>query len=586
MVVRSTKRFSTGGRRGDWRGVVAWSLIAPAVVLSACTYSSRLALLHEGSVVSPSAQARARADLIYYLLAGEFALRRADYPAAAGYYREAVRRSDDLEVLKSAFKLALHDKDYAAAIGLAERWRARDPDNVELKQMLAVTYVMARRFEDAMLTLEDLVGREGVNQDRVFTTLGATLVAEMPLEAAERMEEMAERFSDNPRAQYVYAVFLLDTGAYDKVIEAAKKAVALDPGFANARLLQGWALISSGRVEEGLAEAAAAVEIAPDNANVRTNYAKLLLDNDRPEEALREFRLIHARHPHNPDVIQALGILSLRQGDLESASAFFEDLQAFPKRQVEAVYYKGRVAEAQGKLEVALAIYRAVPRGEFFKKAQISIAEVYRKAGDLKKSLEHLEAVRVLAEDEEERVEFYLVQGSVLGDAGRYREAIALYTRAMDEHGELTSLLYARGLAASELGLLARAEADFTQILKTEPDNADVLNAFGFTLADYNVRLDEAKRYIERALMLSPDNPAILDSMGWIEFRLHNVEVAERYVRRAMAAMRHPEVFGHLVEILCAQRRVVEAVRSLEEGLTHFPDNDYLQSLRDSCVRR
>ncbi len=586
MVVSFTERFSTEGRSDDRRGVVAWSLIAFAVVLSACTFSPRLALLHEGSVVKPSAQARDRAELIYYLLAGEFAVRSADYPAASGYYREAVRRSDDLEVLKSAFKLALHGKDYTAAVGFAERWRARDPDNVELKQILAVTYVMARHFEDAMLTLEDLVGREGVNENRVFTTLGATLVAEMPSEAAERMKEMAERFSGNPRAQYVYAVFLLDTGAYDEVIEVTKKAVALDPGFANARLLQGWALISSGQVEKGLAEAAAAVEVAPDNVNVRLNYAKLLLDNDRSEEALREFRLIHVGRPHDPDVIQALGILSLRHGDLESASAFFEDLQAFPKRQVEAVYYKGRVAEEQGKFKAALAIYQAVPRGEFFKKAQISIAEVHRKAGNLKKSLEHLEAARTLAEDEQERVEFYLAQGSVLSDAGRHREAIALYTRAMEEHGELTSLLYARGLAASELGLLERVEADFTRILKTEPDNADVLNAFGYTLADYNVRLEEARRYIERALALSPDNPAILDSMGWVEFRLRNVEVAEGYVRRAMAAMRHPEVFGHLVEILCAQRRDAEAARSLEEGLMHFPDNDYLQSLRDGCSRR
>lgn len=536
-------------------------------------------------MIPPSAQSRDRADLIYYLLAGEFAVRRADYPAAFGHYREAVRRSDDLEVLKSTFRLALHGKDYAGAVALAERWQARDPDNVEIRQMLAVTYVMARRFEDAMLTLEDLIGRQGVNQDRIFTTLGATLVAEMPSEAAARMKEMAERFSDNPRAQYVYAVFLLDTGAYDEVVEAAKKAVALDPGFAGARLLQGWALVSSGRVEEGLVEAAAAVEIAPDNVNLRFNYAKLLLDNDRPEQALEALRFVHDRRPNNPDVIQTLGILSLRQGDLESASAFFEALQAFPRRRDEAVYYKGRVAEQQGKLKAALAIYQAVPHGKFFKKAQISIAEVHRKAGDLKKSLEHLETARALAEDEEERVEFYLAQGSLLGGAGRHREAIALYTRAMEEHGELGSLLYARGLAASEIGLLDRVEADFMQILKTDPDNADVLNALGFTFADYNVRLDEARRYIERALTLSPDNPAILDSMGWVEFRLHNVEVAEDYVRRAMAAMQHPEVFGHLVEILCAQRRDAEAARSLEEGLGHFPDDDYLQSLRGGCSR-
>ena len=113
----------------------------------------------------------------------------------------------------------------------------------------------------------------------------------------------------------------------------------------------------------------------------------------------------------------------------------------------------------------------------------------------------------------------------------------------------------------------------------------DALNSLGYVLADHNVRLDEAKAYIQRAYALQPDNPAILDSMGWVEFRLNNIEVAESFIRRAVASLRHSEVFGHLFEVLCARKRVVEAAAVLAEALTEFPEDDYLQSLRGRCTQ-
>ncbi len=564
-------------------GFYGFTAVFLLALLSACSFV-RPSLLHEGATVSRSAEARQRADLVYHLLAGEFAARHANFPAAFRYYLGATRRTDNPEVLKTAFKLALHSKNYAGAIRLGERWQTLAPDNLEVKQLLAITYVLDRRFEDAMLALEDVIGREGINENRIFTTLGATLLSEMPVAAKERMKEMAERFSDNARAQYVYAVFLLDTGDYGEVARLAGKAAALDPGFANAYLLQGWALILSGQVDTGLAAAATAVAVAPDDVNVRANYARLLLENNRQREALREFRVVYERHPHNADVVQALGILSMQEKDLGAADTFFEKLGAFPGRRAEAVYYGGRVAEERGEMQKALAIYRSIPQGAFFKKAKISIAEVYRKLGDLEKAVGQLEAARALADDEQEKVEFYLVQGRILSAAGRHHEAIGLYTRAMEEHGEINSLLYARGLAAAELGLLGRVEADLGRILREDPENADALNSLGYVLADHNIRLDEAKAYILRAYALQPDDPAILDSLGWVEFRLRNVEVAEALVRRAMAALRHPEVLGHLAEILCLQKRTAEAAALLEEAIGEFPDDDYLQRLRGGCA--
>ena len=552
---------------------------------SACATSARAPLLQQERAGITTPETRHRADLIYNLLAGEFALRRGDIAAAFDHYRKAALLTDDSAVLRSAFRLGLDSKDYSRALTLGERWLALNPDDLEIKQLLAVVYVMDRRFEDAMEILQDVIGRDDIDESRILGTLSATLMSEMPEEANARMKEMAERFTGSAQAQYAYALFLADTGDYEGVVKFAEKASRIDAEFANAYLLRGWGLIVSGQIERGLEVAMTAVAKAPDDVQVQGNYARLLLESGRSEEALRQFRLIHAGNPHNPDILQAIGVLSLQAGDFDTAEAFFDRLKSFPGRSVEASYYHGRIAEERGELQKALTIYRSIPSGEFFRQAQFSIAEVYQKLDEPEESIAQLEKARLLATGAQEQVAFYLEQGKILSRYERYAEAMEIYTQAIEQHGALNRLLYARGFAAAELGLLGRFEDDMLRILQDDPDNADVLNALGYLFAENNIRLGEAKAYLLRANALAPDDPAILDSLGWVEFRLDNIEAAETLIRRALARLRHPDVLGHLVEILCTRQRMEKARELLQKALEEFPDDKYLHSLHEACPR-
>ena len=148
-----------------------------------------------------------------------------------------------------------------------------------------------------------------------------------------------------------------------------------------------------------------------------------------------------------------------------------------------------------------------------------------------------------------------MLQGEVLRNAGLIRREFDLYTRALNEHIDADALLYARAIAASNLNLIDFVEQDINRILARNPDHPQALNALGYEFAKRNIRLDEAKRYIVRAHHLAPNDPAILDSMGWIEFRLKNYTLAESYVRRAMIDLYEAEIVGHLVEVMRAQSR-------------------------------
>lgn len=552
---------------------------------SACATSTHAPFLQQESVGATTPETRRQADLVYDLLAGEFALRRGDLVAAFDHYRNAARYTDDPAVLKGAFRLGLDNKAYTQALALGERWLEINPDDVEIKQLLAVVYVIDRRFEDAMEILQQVIGRDDVDESRILTRLSATLVSEMPSEAATRMKEMAESFAGSAQAQYAYALFLTHTGDYEEAARFAANASGIDSEFANAYLLEGWALIASGQVDRGLSVAMTAIVKAPDDPQIRGNYARLLLESDRNEEALKQFHLIHENHPRNPDVIQAIGVLSMQIGDLVTAEAFFDQLNSFPGRSVEAAYYQGRIAEQRGELDQALEIYRSIPSGELFNQAQFSISEVYQKLGEPEKSIAQLERARLLTESTQEQVDFYLEEGKILSRHERHAEALEIYTQAIEKYGALNRLLYARGFAAAELDLLGRFEDDMVRILQDDPDNPNVLNALGYTFADKNMRLDEARAYLLRAYALAPDDPAILDSLGWVEFRLNNIDLAEALIRRALAGLRHPDVLGHLVEILCARQRMPEAHGLLKQALEEFPEDKYLHALRQDCPR-
>ena len=148
-------------------GLNGFFLLSLLTVLAGCTSFSSGPVFHE-RVIGESVKTQHRSDLFYHLLAGEFAARSADFPTALKHYRHAVRRSDDLEVLKSAVKLALHSKNYADAIRFGKQWIQVEPDNTELKQLLAMTYVLDRRFKEALLVLGDIIGHEGVNENHIF----------------------------------------------------------------------------------------------------------------------------------------------------------------------------------------------------------------------------------------------------------------------------------------------------------------------------------------------------------------------------------------------------------------------------------
>lgn len=241
---------------------------------------------------------------------------------------------------------------------------------------------------------------------------------------------------------------------------------------------------------------------------------------------------------------------------------------------LESSYYLGRVYEEKKDPETALKYYFAVHHGEYYLGAQSRAANLLAEQGKLARAREHLHSLRV--GNEQDQVRLYLVEGELLRKAGQYQEALTFFADKLEKLPNDTSLRYARALVAERADKLALAEEDLRIIIEREPGNAQALNALGYTLADRTERLDEALDYITRALEVEPKDAAIIDSMGWVQYRLGNHAKAVELLRQALSLIHDPEIAAHLGEVLWEMGNKREALDVLETALEKYPEHKIL----------
>ena len=224
-----------------------------------------------------------------------------------------------------------------------------------------------------------------------------------------------------------------------------------------------------------------------------------------------------------------------------------------------ANYYLGRIAQNKGNQEQAVSYYQTVKSGEYAYDARLRAGILLSILGKPDEGLAKLEA---LAEEQTNwalRLKAYLAQGEVLRSEKRYKEGVEMYSRALQKKSDDTTLLYARGLMAEKVNRLDMAEADLLKVISKEPNNADALNALGYTLADRTSRYEEALKYIKRAAELVPDDPAILDSLGWVSFRLGHMDDAIKWLSQAFSKLEDAEIAAHYGEVLWTTNQKAKA---------------------------
>jgi tetratricopeptide (TPR) repeat protein len=323
---------------------------------------------------------------------------------------------------------------------------------------------------------------------------------------------------------------------------------ALDPSSERVAVFQAQLLQQQKKNAAALEALGAFLRDNPDANNARLTYARLLVDAKRYEDARVEFQRLAEATPENKDIAYALGLLLLQTNDMEQSEAQFRKLVDDPDRRYTAWFYIGQIAESRQDIQGAIDAYHHVDRGEHHVNAQVRAAMLMAERGDIKEARQHLHALR--GRNRQESVRIFRAEAEMLASRELLTDAMTVYDDALEEFPQDGGLLYARAMLAVRLDRIEQVEADLRDILSREPDNADALNALGYTLADRTERFEEAHELIRRAYELKPDNHYVVDSLGWVLYRMGRLDEAIKYLRRAMELQADPEVAAHLGEVL------------------------------------
>jgi len=271
----------------------------------------------------------------------------------------------------------------------------------------------------------------------------------------------------------------------------------------------------------------------------------------------------------------AVALLSLQLKDYDSAERYLRRLIESPYRDKDGVrLYLGQVAEERKNLPEALRWYGEVSGGEQYVQAQIRYAQVLARQGKLDEARARLQ--QAAAKDSQQRVQLVLAEAQLLRDANQPKAAFDLVGQALDRVPNNPELLYDYAMLAEKIERVDILEASLRKLIEIRPEHAHAYNALGYSLAERNQRLPEARELIEKALQLAPDDSFIVDSMGWVLYRMGNLKDSLGYLRRAYAGRPDAEIAAHLGEVLWALGERAEAERVWGEATRETPDNETL----------
>ena len=514
-------------------------------------------------------------DVLYRLLVGELASHRGDLHLALRNYLDVAEETRDARVAARATKLAVFAHSEELALKAARLWSEVDSSSVEARQVLASLLIRAGDIDTAVEHLDEIVHTLSEPPGTGFHRAAELLGAEKDAEAAlATMRQLVLGHEHDAQAQLALARLLVRTGHVEEASAAADRAYEIDPGNARTAVLRARLRQSANDTEGALGVLEEFLEGAPESGTVRMTYARMLVDAGRYEEARAEFEYLVAEEPENDDARYALGLLLLQTNRLDEAAEQFERLASRDSRRDAAHYYLARIAESQQRFADAIASYRHVRRGEHRLNAQIRVAVLLADNGDVDAARRHLHGVR--SETAQEAVRIYSAEAGLLARVARYDEAMDVYDASLEAFPGNSDLLYARGMLAVRMDRLDILERDMRAIISREPDNADALNALGYTLADRTDRYEEAYALIKRAIELKPDDHYIVDSLGWILHRMGRHQEALVQLRRAMSINPDPEIAAHLGEVLWVLGNKVEARAVWSTALESAPDDERL----------
>ncbi|MCP3867973.1 MAG: tetratricopeptide repeat protein [Gammaproteobacteria bacterium] len=514
--------------------------------------------------------------VVFSALVGEIAAQRGDLRVAYQHQMQTALLSGDAASAERATRIALVMKQKESAFRAVQEWVRLAPNDLAARQ-LAVTLFLDDGQKDqawnnilAIMAITESTGQDGFLN--VVTALSKTHNRAVGMSL---MNQLAMDYPQDPMSGYGVAMLALVWKQYDLAESTIREVIDDHRDFVKGHILLSRVLVARGDKPGAIRVLEKAAAGNSDESAIQFALAQLYVDSGEYKKAYGRFIKVKKLTPDDPGITYSLGVLAMQLDNLQAARKHFMELLKAGEMVSETSYYLGRIEEQNERFESAIDYYSEVEKGEFHYEAQIRIVRILADQGRVAEARGRVQNLR--AEMPEYSVQLFLAEAELVRKQGDDPMAMRLYNRGIEVHPDDISLLYARALFAVSIGKLDILEQDLSKVLELDPDNVDALNALGYTLADQTNRYAEAGKYIGKALELKPEEPAILDSMGWLKFRLGKNDEALVYLEKAMEKLPDAEIAAHLGEVLWVTGHRERALEIWEGALGRNPDSQYLR---------
>lgn len=513
-------------------------------------------------------------DTLYSLLSAELAGQRNRLDIALDNYVTQAINTQDPGVSERAFRIAEYLGADQAALDTSLIWVKNAPDDIEAQRAAAIQLARNGRYDESLVYMEKVLQAKGDTHFDFLALAAIETDADTRAGLQKSFDSLLAKHPDNGQLIFGKALLMQQDGDAEGALKLLEKNPPQNgevaPILLRARLLQ-----SLNRGDEALPLLKKSVSQYPDDKRLGLTYARTLVEQNRMTEAKVQFASLVEQYPEDDELRFSLALVCLEGKSWDEAEGYLQELIERDSHVDSAHLNLGRIAEERNDPEGALIEYALVGPGSEYLPAQLRQADILISHGRGAEASKKLASARGAQPDY--AIQLYLIEAETLAANNQSDRAWNTLQQALKQYPDDLNLLYSRAMLAEKRNDLDQMERDLRAIIKREPDNAMALNALGYTLSDRTTRYTEAKALIQQAYDLNPDDPAVLDSLGWVNYRLGNLDEAERLLRQALERFPDQEVAAHLGEVLWANGKQREAKTIWGTFLKENPDSPILR---------
>lgn len=550
----------------------------------------------------------------YQALVAEFYNQSGEAILALDYYLPLALLSNDVVLVKRVTEIATGSGQLLKGLNIAKHWVELNPESIEARQYFTLLLLRDDQLKHSAQQLQfvrqiieknskPLDNKSSKQPSKQLNTsvlskglkfIGALLIIESQHDKAYRVFKHyikmhgSELYLD--QQNLILASLAMKAKKYEGVILALKDLGRGDAHFSSAAVMKTKALQKLGRVNEATLLLEQIVRLGKSSDSLRLELARLLILAERKHEAKKLLNNLINSHPDNNDLLKSMIALNIDQQDWQEAERNNKKLRKSKGYQSDVNYFYGEIYEAAGNFKQALLSYQEVKRGSFLKHSHRKVSHLIARLESLKSAQQWLQTEQKKSAKKKNKAYWLKLEADLLADKTMHSEkkidqqnindALGLYNRIIKLIPNKVSYRYHRGLLYERLNQIEFAENDFKRVLKKRKNDVDTLNALGFLLVKHTTRFEEAKKHIQHAFTLKPNDPTILDSLGWVYFRTGEVDRAEDLLRKAFDKAKSPEIASHLISVLLKSGQQREANKLYNEMIEKYPDNSSLSGVR------